>query len=141
MKQVSIKILASFLSLILVFSTVSFAVEKHECGGEITDIAVFGDSEKCAPTMEMDDCELHSHKSLSFNKQTCCKDLTQIVQSNLVVEKTAKSMNIQKVEFVKPLEISVKLFEGLQENIIPFKNYSPPILVTNISILHQTFLI
>ncbi|MDH3381494.1 MAG: hypothetical protein OEL54_02235 [Flavobacteriaceae bacterium] len=141
MKKVSRKIIASFLSLVLVFSTFSFAVEKHECGGKITDIAVFGDSEKCSPMMEMDDCETHSHKSLSFNKQTCCKDLTQIVQSNLVVEKTTKTVEIQKVEFVKPIEITVKLFEGLQENIIPFKDYTPPILVTNISILHQTFLI
>jgi len=141
MKQVSIKILASFLSLILVFSTVSFAVEKHECGGEITDIAVFGDSEKCSPMMKMDDCEIHPYKSLSFNKSTCCKDINQIIQSNLVVEKATKTVAIQTVEFVKPLEISVKLFEGLQENIVPFKNYTPPIIVTNISILHQTFLI
>jgi hypothetical protein len=141
MKQVIVKILASFLSLILVFSTVSFAVEKHECGGKITDISIFGDSDKCSPMMEMDGSETHSHKSLSFNKKTCCKDINQIVQSNLVVEKTTKTVEIQKVEFVKPLEISVKLFEGLQENIIPFRNYTPPIIVTNISILHQTFLI
>lgn len=141
MKQFILKIVASFLSLILVFSTVSFAIEKHECGGKITDIAVFGDSEKCSTKMDMEECITHSHKSLSFNKHTCCKDINQILQSNLVVEKTTKTVEIQSVEFVKPAELTVKLFEGLQENIIPFKNYTPPILVQNISILHQTFLI
>ncbi|MDP2088782.1 MAG: hypothetical protein Q8J84_05220 [Flavobacteriaceae bacterium] len=141
MKQVSVKILALFLSLIVVFSTVSFAVEKHECGGKITDVAVFGESEKCSPMMEMDDCETNSQKSLSFNKHTCCKDLSQIIQSSIVVEKSTKTVEIQVVEFVKPFEISIKLFEGLSENIIPFKNYFPPKLVPNISILYQTFLI
>lgn len=141
MNRVSIKILASFLSFTLLFSTVSFAVEKHECGGKITDIAVFRDSEKCSPIMEMEGSETHSHKPLSYNKQTCCKDLTQIVQSTIVVEKTSKNTVIQVIEFVKPFEISIKLFEGLEENIIPFRDYTPPLIVTNISILHQTFLI
>jgi len=33
------------------------------------------------------------------------------------------------------------LFEGLAENVIPFRDYSPPPLIRDIQILDQTFLI
>lgn len=141
MKQISNKILASFLSFTLLFSTVSFAVEKHECGGKITDITVFGDAEKCSPKMNMDDCETNLPNSLSFNKHTCCKDISQIIQSSIVVEKSTIKTTI--IPFLLPtiIIIPTNLFDGLSENIIPFKNYIPLKLVTKISILHQTFLI
>ncbi|MDO9262114.1 MAG: hypothetical protein Q7U08_09255, partial [Flavobacteriaceae bacterium] len=95
MKQHGVKILATLLSLTLVFSTLSFAVEKHECGGKITDVAVFGEPEKCSPKMEMEDCETNLPNSLSYNKHTCCKDLSQIVQSSIVVEKSTIKMVIE----------------------------------------------
>ena len=141
MKRVSIKISASILSLILVFSTVSFAVEKHECSGKITNVAVFGDAEKCSPKMEMKDCETNLPNSLSFNKHTCCKDFSQIIQSSIVVEKSTIKMAIESFLLPVIVIIPLSLFDGLSANIIPFKNYFPPKLVTKISILHQTFLI
>lgn len=139
MKKVSIKIVASFLSLILVFSTVSFAVEKHECGGKITDVAVFGNPDKCSPDMEKM-ASTHA-KKLGFNKQTCCKDLSQIVQSSIVVEKTTKNYEIQSVEYITPTIIYVNTFEGLQENIVPLQYYIPQKIITDIPVLHQSFLI
>ena len=139
MKQFSIKILSSVLSLILVFSTLSFAVEKHECGGEITDVSLFGESDKCSPDMEKSNLLLHKHDG--FNKQICCKDLTQTIQSNIVVEKSVKSVDIQVVDFAPSFEIKIKLFEGLAENIIPFQYYIPQKIITDIPVLHQSFLI
>lgn len=141
MRQISVKILSSILSLILVFSTVSFAVERHECGGKITDIAVFGDVERCSPKMEMKDCDTALPNTLSFNKHTCCKDLSQIVQSSIVVEKSTIKMAIEPILLPTIIIIPISLFEGLKENIIPFRDYTPPLIVSDISILQQTFLI
>uniref|UniRef100_UPI00404A80EC HYC_CC_PP family protein n=1 Tax=Gelidibacter sp. TaxID=2018083 RepID=UPI00404A80EC len=35
----------------------------------------------------------------------------------------------------------INLFEGLEENVISFKTYRPPLLSTDIIILNETFLI
>lgn len=139
MKKVISKILASLLSLILVFSTLSLAVEKHECGGKITDIALFSPSDKCSPDME-NETSKHS-KQLGFNKQICCKDLTQVVQSTIVVEKTTKSFKIQQLQLSLPVIHFVNTFEGLQENIIPFQKYIPQKIIRDIPVLYQSFLI
>jgi hypothetical protein len=141
MKDFIHKILSTILSLILVFSTLSFTVEKHECGGKITDVSIFSSPDKCSPLMEMEGIETSSSKELSFNKHQCCKDLTQIVQSNLVVEKSTKCFEIQVLKIVTPFEISIKLFEGLAENVIPFQYYIPQKIITDIPVLFQTFLI
>lgn len=141
MKTLSHKILATILSLILVFSTLSFAVEKHECGGEITNVSVFGELEKCSPWMEMEVHNSHSSNELSFNKLQCCKDLAQIVQSNLVVEKATKTFKIQALPQVSFIIYNLDLFEGLAENIVPFQYYIPQKIITDKNVLHQTFLI
>ncbi|OSS39630.1 hypothetical protein C723_1532 [Christiangramia flava JLT2011] len=35
----------------------------------------------------------------------------------------------------------VNLFEGLDENIVPFKDYSPPFIERDVQILYETYLI
>jgi hypothetical protein len=141
MKCISYKITAIFLALNLVFSTISYAVEKHECGGKITDVKIFGESDKCSPLMEMEVCEIHSDKTLSFNKQICCKDLNQIIQSTIVIEKSTKNVDIQVLTQVTIIISKLYLFEGLAENIIPFQYYIPQKIITDIPVLYQTFLI
>lgn len=141
MKSISYKITAIFLALNLVFSTVSFAVEKHECGGKITDVSLFGKSEKCSPKMEMEACEIHTSKSLSFNKQTCCKDLQEVIQSSIVVEKSIKVVDIPVFQQVSFIVHNLDLFEGLAENVIPYQYYVPQKIITDIPVLFQTFLI
>lgn len=141
MKNISFKITAIFLALNLVFSTVSFAVEKHQCGGKITDVSLFGESDKCSPKMEMESCEIHTSELLSYNKQTCCKDINQIIQSNIVIEKSTKTVEIQILPQVTFIVYDLNLFEGLAENIIPFQYYIPQKIITDIPVLYQTFLI
>ena len=45
------------------------------------------------------------------------------------------------VNTVKGVYSYINLFEGLEKNIVPFKNYSPPLIVTDIQVLDQVFLI
>ena len=52
------------------------------------------------------------------------------------------NLTFQQQVFVTAFSYSyVNLFEGLDENIVPFKNYAPPLIVTDIQVLDQVFLI
>ena len=57
------------LALMVLFSTVSFTVEKHFCGDVLVDVSVFTDVEKCAmEAMEMK------------QKKSCCKDEVDVLK-------------------------------------------------------------
>lgn len=135
-KQISHKIFSVSLALIVLCSTVSFTIEKHFCGDTLVDVSVFAEANKCK--MEALEMELET-----ITKAPCCKDKIDVVkgQDELIV-KTIDDLDVNQQLFVATFTYSyLNLFEGLPELVIPHKNYSPPILVTDIQVLDQVFLI
>lgn len=134
MKEFSKKIGAVLMTFIVVFSTMSFSVSHHYCGSEIVDVALFSKAKTCGVNMNMempsssDDCK--------FGDKDCC------TISETEFEPTVINLTFEQQLFVASFIYTyINLFEGLENNIIPFKNYSPPILVTDIHIVDQVFLI
>lgn len=135
-KQILHKIFSVSLALIVLCSTVSFTIEKHFCGDTLVDVSVFAEANKCK--MEALEMELET-----ITKAPCCKDKIDVVkgQDELIV-KTIDDLDVHQQLFVATFTYSyLNLFEGLPELVIPHKNYSPPILVTDIQVLDQVFLI
>lgn len=135
-KQILHKIFSVSLALIVLCSTVSFTIEKHFCGDTLVDVSVFAEANKCK--MEALEMELET-----ITKAPCCKDKIDVVkgQDELIV-KTIDDLDVNQQLFVATFTYSyLNLFEGLPELVIPHKNYSPPILVTDIQVLDQVFLI
>ena len=52
------------LALLVLFSTVSFTIEKHFCGDILVDVAVFTEVEKCAMEAEEIALEKNYKKTL-----------------------------------------------------------------------------
>jgi hypothetical protein len=135
-KQILHKIFSVSLALIVLCSTVSFTIEKHFCGDTLVDVSVFAEANKCK--MEALEMELET-----ITKAPCCKDKIDVVkgQDELIV-KTIDDLDVNQQLFVATYTYSyLNLFEGLPELVIPHKNYSPPILVIDIQVLDQVFLI
>jgi len=135
-KQILHKIFSVSVALIVLCSTVSFTIEKHFCGDTLVDVSVFAEANKCK--MEALEMELET-----ITKAPCCKDKIDVVkgQDELIV-KTIDDLDVNQQLFVATFTYSyLNLFEGLPELVIPHKNYSPPILVTDIQVLDQVFLI
>ncbi|MCB0462824.1 MAG: hypothetical protein KDC81_08985 [Flavobacteriaceae bacterium] len=135
-KQILHKIFSVSLALIVLCSTVSFTIEKHFCGDTLIDVSVFAEADKCK--MEVSEMELDK-----ITKESCCKDKIDVVkgQDELIV-KTIDDLDVIQQLFVATFTYSyLNLFEGLPQLVIPHKNYSPPILVTDIQVLDQVFLI
>ena len=123
------------MSLLVVFSTLSFTVEKHFCGDNLVDVALFSEVKKCG--MEMTGTELPV-------KKPCCKDDITVVkgQDDLKLD-TKNDLNDLDLNFVKAFVqvVSLRLYESLAKKTIPHHAYSPPNIVKDIQLLDDVFLI
>nr|WP_244462146.1 hypothetical protein [Wocania ichthyoenteri] len=120
------------LAFLVLFSTVSFTIEKHFCGDVLVDVSMFTEAEKC----EMEALEIQQ-------KKTCCKDELQVVQGQDELKFSSfDDLEFEQQQFLASFAYSyTNLFKTLEKEIIPHKDYSPPNLVTDIQVLNDTFLI
>lgn len=126
------KIFSASMALLVLFSTVSFTVEKHYCGDVLVDMSVFTEAEKCASEAE----EI-------IAKMDCCKDTVDVIQGQDELNvKTFNDLDFDKQVFLASFIYSYfNIFEGLPKEVPPFKDYSPPNLVADIQVLNQVFII
>lgn len=132
-KQVLHKSFSALLGLLVLFSTVSFTVEKHFCGDTLIDVAVFSEAHNCA--MGMND--------IVVEKKHCCKDVVEVVEGQDQLKISSfEDLDFEQLQFVASFVYTYhNLFESLPNQIIPHKDYSPPNLVFDLQVLNDTFLI
>ncbi|WP_299119481.1 hypothetical protein [uncultured Winogradskyella sp.] len=122
------------LSFLVLFSTLSFKVEKHYCGENLVDTAIFSEAKKCGG-MDSED--------MVYVKKPCCKDTVDIFegQDELNISDFENLDQTLKITLVAYVYSYSNLFESLPKPIIPHKDYSPPNLIKDIHVLDETFLI
>ena len=131
-KKVLHSMFSVLMAFLVLFSTVSFTIEKHFCGDVLVDVSLFAEAEKCASEAE----EI-------IAKIDCCKDTIDVVQGqDELTVKTFDDLDFEQQVFVTTFAYSyVMLFEDLSQRIIPHKDYFPPNLVDDIQIRDQVFII
>jgi len=140
MNQIFKKISAILMAFVVVFSTMSFTISQHYCGGDLVNTAMFFEVDSCEMEMEMN--MPSSTEDCNFEQEDCCKDVINIIEGQNELNQQFINLNFDQQVFITSLVYSyVNLFEGLDKNIVPFKNYSPPLIVTDIQVLDQVFLI
>ncbi len=132
-KQILHKGFSMLLVVLVLFSTVSFTVEKHFCGDTLVDVAIFSEAHKCG--MEMNEPKVV--------KKHCCKDVVEIVEGqDELTFSSFEDLDFEQQQFVVSLAYAYfNLFESLPKQIIPHKDYAPPNIVLDIQLLNDTFLI
>ena len=135
-KQVINKSFSMILAFLVLLSTVSFTVEKHYCGDVLVDVAVFTEAQKCA-------MEAYEIEQAKITKKNCCKDIIDVVEGQDELSlKAFDDLQFEQQQFLTAFAIAyVNLFEGLPQHVIPHKQYNPPLLISDIQILDQVFLI
>lgn len=128
------------MAILVLLSTSSFTVDKHYCGNFLVDMAVFLEAKTCG--MEMKD---HSHSAVtdtSGSEDFCCSNHKTTVEGQDELVTSIKSLDFDQQVFLSTFTYSyINLFRNAPEQIAPFKNYSPPILVRDVQLLDQVFLI
>ncbi|WP_339667285.1 HYC_CC_PP family protein [Maribacter arcticus] len=138
MKRFFFKISSFLMALIVLFSTFTFTVAQHYCGGDLVDFSFFGKAETCG--MEIQNAS--DSFEYSLEKKGCCEDemLSNTGQHDLKL--TIDKLSFEQLQYVFPFAYSyLNLFLEQNGNTVPFNHYPPPFLVKDINILDQTFLI
>lgn len=127
-----------FLAFLVLFSTMSFTIEMHYCGGALVDAAIFKQAKTCG-------IEMHQSNTYSENvilKKECCKNDHIVKEGQNELQTSINPLSFDQQLFVASfVYYYINLFEGLDEKIIPFKDYSPPLIDKDVQVLYQTFLI
>lgn len=122
---------AFIMAFLVLLSTMSFTVEKHFCGNIFVDKAIFSEAETCG--MET---------SSGHSDEPCCTNEKIAIDGQKELKASFSSLDLQQQVFITTFTYTYfNLSEGLSQQVIPFKDYSPPILVTDIQVLDQVFLI
>lgn len=139
MTQFFRKILSVAAAILVFFSTMSFTVDMHFCGDTLVDFSLMQKAETCG--MEEGQNESECGRSM-VSEISCCSDKQIIAEGQDELNRTFDTLTAEQQIFVAAFTYSyLNLFEGLEQSIVPFRNYIPPLLTRDIQKLHQTYII
>lgn len=121
------------LALLLLAATTSWTVDKHFCMGHLVDVAFFTDADSCGMNMGDTDGEW---------EMDCCTDQLIVItgQDNLKI--TYNDLSIPQKLFLTSFTHSyIALFEVREQQHVPHEHYPPPLLVRDLQLLDEVFLI
>jgi hypothetical protein len=140
MKELLRKIVSMAMALLVLFSTMSFSVDMHYCGDDLVDFSFSDKVDTCM--MKADISKSSSECAVMDVKMDCCSDVEVVIEGQDDLKISFDQLTFDQQLFVASFVYTyIDLFEGFDENRIPFKDKSPPPLIRDIQILDQTFLI
>jgi hypothetical protein len=140
MKSFFTKILSFFLAVSILFTTSSFTVDMHFCCNKLVDMAILGKAQACKDKVQNKDFPFK--KCATFQEKGCCSSQSFLKTGDDIIKKANNELQTEDIVFLKTFFYTyINLFEGLDDNVVPFKHYRPPLLFKDIQILHETYLI
>jgi hypothetical protein len=111
----------------------------HYCCSELVDISFFNNVSSCEILVLKEELPL---KQCSFDKETCCIEKAIFHEGSETMQKKSLLLSTITFAFINPpAYFYTNPFKNLKENIIPFKDYSPPDLITDIHVINNIFII
>lgn len=136
-KEIIQKFVAIAMALLVLASTTSWKVEKHFCMGHLIDLTFFLEAEGCGMAANlMDDKEAFQIDD------SCCSDEVVFMDGQDDIKPASDSLDNE----LQPILIAFTysyfyIFNEGNTNESLIDDYPPPILVKNIQLLDQVFLI
>jgi len=129
------KITSVVLSFLVLFSTLSFSIEKHFCGDNLVDTAVFTKAKSC--------CASKIKANTATTKDSCCKNEIDYLSGQDELQLTAHTYIPLVVNVILPVVDvhSMHVFAVQTSEKLTKPPYKPPQLVKDIHIHYETFLI
>lgn len=124
------------MALLVLLSTISWSVDKHLCMGRVMDISFFSHADDCGMKMALSLLEEDTEKP------GCCDDESFVLEGQDDLKLTWSDLDLEQQSFLVAFSTSyLDLFVPLEELPVPHEEYPPPILVRDIHVLDQVFLI
>ncbi|OIQ27956.1 MAG: hypothetical protein BM564_11205 [Bacteroidetes bacterium MedPE-SWsnd-G2] len=138
LKKVFYKLSAMMLAIVVLFSSVSFTVDKHFCAGNLIDVSILSSVERCGgDAMKSYESE---HQSLT---KGCCKDVREIVEGVDVLNiKPSLKYVFSVCDLPQDLNFEFNSFVAPQsKKQFVLGLYNGPPKAPNLQVLYQSFLI
>ena len=138
MKKVFHKVLAVSMAFVVMFTTMSFTMDMHYCGASLVDLSFYSSADSCGMEKEqpVQDCET------KITSKSCCTEHQLVKEANQDLKISFDKLTFEQHTFVATFLYSyINLFEGFDENIQSFKDYSPPFLKRDVQVLYELYLI
>ena len=133
------KMLAFAMAGIVLFTTMSFTVDLHYCGDSLVDFSVLHSAETCG----MDKQQSENDCKNEVTAKDCCSDIQIVIKGQDDIQKTSfHQLTLEQQIFVGSFTYAyINLFDGLDANIVPFRDYVPPLIIRDIQKIHETYII
>ena len=130
------------MAMLVFISTLSISIEKHYCGDNLVDVAIFTDVQKCDMEASDEGIEVSDQGSILM-AASCCKDVIDLYegQDELSLEKTKVLNTDQKVLIMSFAYVFSGSIDLESQNNTPFIHDTPPKPVRDIQVLNEVFLI
>ncbi len=126
------------LAFLVLFSTMSLTINEHYCGDTLVNSTLFAKAESCG--MEIKNPS--PSERCTIKMKDCCKDVSKLIEGQDTLKIDYSKLDLQQQVFIAAFIHSyISLYEGVENKPIPFKYYSPPLLVKDIQVLDETYLI
>lgn len=152
MKSISntYRIFALTMAFVMFTSSVNIAMDMHYCLGKLKSVSFIGKAETChdMASAKMPNCPQHQEMKgesdgCSISKKDCCDNKSVHIQSDIDELETSSELVVsQQLQnfIVAYVEVFFKN-NYIERTAQSFQYYHPPIVVKDIPVLHQTFLI
>ena len=138
MKKSIRKIISIALTFILLFSTTSFSTKEHNCEGSVFSFSFFFKGKDCGMYMDSFSTE-HSHHC-TVSKESCCLDFDVYINGATALENEIDDFSNDSIDFLTAIVPSqINLLEITADSLTQFKNYRPPLIVKDVSVLYEVF--
>ena len=126
------------MALLLLLSTISWKVEKHYCMGRLMDTAFFVDVDDCGMDMALSNMD-----NPEFEKENpCCDDEVVVIEGQDDLKLSFNDLDIGQQTFLVAFTHSyIDLFSNLQQQRGLNEFYPPPLLVKDLQLLDEVYLI
>ena len=126
------------MALLLLLSTTSWKVEKHYCMGRLINVALFVHVDDCGMAMDL----IRNPESKLQTKNSCCDDKVVLIEGQDDLKISFNDLDVNGQAHI----IGQSYTFGdrgiiLTHQAVSQKTYPPPILVKDIQLLDEVFLI
>ncbi len=128
------------MALLVLLSTMSFSVDIHYCGDHLVDFSLSEKVDTCMMKAEIS--KSSSACAVMDMGMGCCSDVEIVIEGQDDLKISFDQLTFEQQLFATSFVYTyIQLFEEFDENVVPFKHYSPPPLIRDIQVQDQSFLI
>lgn len=138
MKKAFLNRISVLMAFLVLLSTFSFTVQKHYCGDFLVDAAIFSKAESCG----MDSMKTGQFSDHFDMKNGGCSDKQVAVKGQKELKHGFSAPDMPQQAFIASFVYTYfNLFIPEKKQVVPFDDYSPPLIVSDIQLKDQVFLI